>query len=62
LIRNKWNRFVRAAAGVMGAGVLLQTTGCDPTGLLTQWAVSIASDFFTSFFYDWLNVQQPFVF
>lgn len=53
---------MRAAAGVMGAGVLLQTAGCDPTDLLTQWAVSVASNFFTSFFYDYLNVQQPFVF
>ena len=53
---------MRAAAGVTAAGVLLQTTGCDPTGLLTQWAVSIAGNLFTSYFYDLLNVQQTFVF
>ncbi len=53
---------MRAAACVTGAGVLLQTVGCDPNGLLTQWTLSVAGKFLTSYFYDLLNVQPPFVF
>lgn len=49
---------------VVTVGILLQTGGCtlDLRALLSEWVVTVAGNYFTSWAYDMFNVAQPFTF
>ena len=57
----RWNALARKIAPMLGAGVLLQTGGCnlEPAGLAQELVTAIANNLITSLVFGVFNLPVP---